>query len=176
MSKKDIVTNPETTGVVETTAIPVDENAILAYLIKKEDGYHIEDLDGNVDVVCKLTADKEWILFTKNAANRKCASVKSVEKFFTENPDGKIGLKYKATRTIGSTGPKLPNEKLISYLPEAEQEEYRAIIARAIAARDAEKNRPLTPLEKAKIARDKAMARLNKVNEELAALEAEMNS
>ena len=173
MSKKDIVTNPETAEVEAVATAPVDETIDLAFVVKKEDGYHVEDLDGNLGEVCtKMTSDG-YLILTPNAANRKCINFEKTEKFFAENPNGKIGLKFKATRTVGSTGPKLPNEKLISYLPEAEQEEYRAIIARAIAARDAEKNRPLTEREKAEKALKAAQDKIAKLEAELAAMTTE---
>lgn len=162
----------ETTKNVVDTTMPVTDDQAMAYLVKLEDGYHIEDLDGNIGEVCKFSKDGTRIMFTPNASNRKETMVKVAEPFFAKNPDGKIALTYKATRTIGSTGPKLPNDKLISYLPEAEQEEYRAIIARAIAARDAEKNRPLTEREMAEKALEKAKAKLAKLEAELAALNA----
>ena len=173
MSKKDIVTNPETADVEAVTTAPVDETVDLAFVVMKEGGIHVEDLDGNLGDVCTKVSADGYLYLTPNAANRKVINYEKTMKFFDENPDGKIGLKYKATRTIGSTGPKLPNEKLISYLPEAEQEEYRAIIARAIAAREAEKNRPLTEREKVEKALKAAEAKLAKLEAELAAMTTE---
>jgi hypothetical protein len=164
----------ETTKNVVDTTIPATDDQAMAYLVKLEDGYHIEDLDGNIGEVCKFSKDGTRIMFTPNASNRKETMVKVAEPFFAKNPDGKIALTYKATRVLGegAYSTKLPNEKLISYLPEAEQEEYRAIIARAIAARDAEKNRPLTEREKAEKALEAAKAKLAKLEAELAALNA----
>lgn len=155
--------NIDNTEVVETAVTPT-EGDIKAYLVKKEDGYHVESLDGTLGEVCKIDKN-DCIMLTPNEANRQWFNRAKADKLF--ETEEKIGLAYKATRTIGSTGPKLPNEKLISYLPEAEQEEYRAIIARAIAARDAEKNRPMTEAEK-------KAKRLAKLKAELEALEAEV--
>ena len=81
-----------------------------------------------------------------------------------------MALLYKATRVMGegtSRSTKLPNEKLIAYLSEAEQEEYKAIIARAIAARDAEreanKKKPMTEAEKAQAKVTKIIAQLKEM-------------
>lgn len=143
--------------IVEEVTHNPDE--VLAYVVKLEDGYHVMDLDGNVGPVCtKRTADG-YIILTPNAANRKNVNEKNADKFFAENPDGKIELTYKATRKVGTAGPKMPNAKLISYLSEEEQEEYKAIIARAIAARDADKKKPMTELEKAQAAAERAKAK-----------------
>ena len=162
MSKttKDVVENVDV-----SIAEPVVDNEPKAYLVKKEDGYHIEDLDGNLGEVCKLSKDGTRIIFTPNESNRKEKMVKVAEKFFAENgDDAKIVLTYKATRTLDgvSSSTKLPNEKLISYLPEAEQEEYKAIIARAIQARDAERanKAPKTDKEKAVAKVEKLIASL----------------
>lgn len=169
--KKNIVANEE----VSAETIVVNPDEVLAYVIKKEDGYHVMDLDGNLGDVCTKISSDGYLYLTPNAANRKVINFAKTEAFFAENPDGRIELKYKVTRTIGSAGPSLPNAKLISYLPEAEQEEYRAIIARAIAARDAEKNKPLTEKEKAEKALAKAKAKLEALKAQLAELESTEN-
>ena len=162
MSKKttnDVVETVDTS--IETSAIPVDTTEPAAYLVKEDDGYHVEDLNGNLSDSCSITKDGEWIILPENASNRKCVKVSVAERNIADTT--KMPLYYKATRVLGSTGgtsTKLPNEKLIAYLPEAEQEEYRAIIARAIQARDAEreanKKKPMTEAEK-------AMAKVNKI-------------
>ena len=132
---------------------------VLAYVVKRDDGYHVIDcLTGEEGPVCNRRTADGYIILTANSSNRKCVNEKNAEKFFAENPDGKIELKYKGTRTIGASGPKLPNAKLIAYLSEEEQNEYKDIIARAIAARDADKSKPKTELEK-------AQARLAKAKE-----------
>lgn len=167
-TKNDVV---ETVDTSIETSTPVVDKEPKAYLVKKEDGYHIEDLEGNLSDVCKLVDKDQWIVFPVNASNRKCVKVTVAEKFFAENgDDAKMALLYKATRTMGegtSRSTKLPNEKLISYLPEAEQEEYKAIIARAIAARDADreanKKKPMTETEKAQAKVTKIMAQLKEM-------------
>ena len=77
--------------------------------------------------------------------------------------DGFIALTYKATRTVGSVGKHLPNEKLIAYLPEELQNEYRAIIERALAAKEAAKKQPMSDLEKAQAKLAKAQAAYEKL-------------
>ena len=150
--------------------VTIDPTVVLAKVIKLEDGYHVVDQDGTVGPVCNRRTTDGYIILTPNASNRKCVNEKNAEKFFAENPDGFIPLYYKASRVIGSCGPKLPNAKLIAYLPEELQEEYKAIIARAIAARDADKKKPMTDLEKAKAKAEKARA----AYEALLALAADM--
>lgn len=149
-------------NAVETAEI-MDAETVYAYIVKREDGYHVIDFDGTEGPVCNRRTSDGYIVLTPNKSNRKCYNEKNAEAFFAENPDGMIELRYKATRVIGSTGPKMPNEKLISYLPEAEQEEYRAIIARAIEARDADKAKPKTEREKLEEKIAKAQAALAKL-------------
>ena len=79
-----------------------------------------------------------------------------------------MDLYYKATKTIGPVGTRLPNEKLISYLSAEDQAEYRAIIDRAIAAKNADKVQPKTELEKAQAKLLKAQAALEKLMAEAA--------
>ena len=153
----------ENIEVVETTEEIMDAETVYAQLVKKEDGYHVIDFDGTVGPVCNRRTSDGYIILTPNKSNRKCYNEKNAEKFFDENPDGAIDLYYKASRKIGSSGPRIPNEKLISYLPEAEQEEYRAIIARAIAAKDADKAKPMTEVEKAQAKLARAQAALDKL-------------
>jgi hypothetical protein len=144
----------------------IDPNEVLAKLVKREDGYHVIDHDGTEGPICnRMTADG-YIILTPNASNRKCVNKKNADAYFAEHPDGCIELTYKATRTIANSGPKMPNAKLISYLSEEEQEEYKAIIARAIAAKDADKKKPMTELEKAQAAFERAQAKLAKLMED----------
>ena len=123
------------------------EQEIMAKIVLEDDGFHVVDNDGTMGPVCKYCDEGDkTIVLTPNAANRKWANrAKALEAC---EKDGFFPLTYKATRTIGSTGTRLPNEKLIAYLPEELQEEYKAIIARAIEARDAAKAKPLTEKEK----------------------------
>lgn len=164
MSKKNIANE---TLENEVATEMVAEGTTMAYLVKKEDGYHVESLEGELGDVCKIDKN-DCIMLTPNAANRQWFNRTKADKMFDEGIE-KIELGFKATRKLGASGPKLPNEKLISYLPEAEQEEYRAIIARAIAARDAEKNKPKTEAEKKAERLAKLKARIEALEAEIAA-------
>jgi hypothetical protein len=140
---------------------------ILAKIVKRDDGYHVIDQDGTESEVLKITKDNVSLILPTNASNRKYYALKKVDEILATEPY--VGLTYKATRTLGSTGTRttyMPNAKLISYLPEEEQEEYKAIIARAIAAKDADKKKPMTELEKAQAAFERAQAKLAKLMED----------
>lgn len=163
MSKKNIA-NEILDNEVVNESVDVAEGTVMAYLVKEEDGYHVVSMDGTKGDVCKIDKN-DCIMLTPNEANRQWFNRAKADKIFDTGVD-KIELGFKATRTISSSGPKLPNEKLISYLPEAEQEEYRAIIARAIAARDADK-KPKTEAEKKADQLAKLKAKIAALEEEL---------
>lgn len=145
-------------NIIETSEIEVlDPNTVYATIVKKDDGFHVVDFDGTEGPVCKFCDENDkTIVLTKNKANRQWFNRAKAEAEIAEK--GHVDLYYKATRKVGSTGPSLPNAKLIAYLDEADQAEYKAIIDRAIAAREADKKKPLTETEKieAKIAKLKA--------------------
>lgn len=134
---------------------------VLAKIVKREDGYHVIDQDGTEGPVCKLVDEGgKTIALTKNAANRFWANKAKADVEIEAN--GFFPLYYKASKKFGPAGSRstaMPNAKLISYLSEEEQEEYKAIIARAIAARDADKKKPMTELEKAQAAAERAKAK-----------------
>ena len=138
MSKKE-------TEIIEN----VTDNEAVASVVKVDGEYFVKDLaTGEIaETPCKICSDEMTLALTPNAANRKWIKIKAVEDAIAEG--GECLMTFKASKTYGSTGAKLPNAKLISYLSEEEQAEYKAIIDRAKEARDAEKNRPLTDLEKA---------------------------
>lgn len=133
--------------VAETVAY--DETTVLAHIVKDEDGYHVVDVEtGETGPSCKFCdANDKTIVLTPNRANRKWANRAKADEAIEK--DGFFPLTYKASKHFGPTGTKMPNEKLIKFLPEDLQHEYRAIIDRAIAAREAAKSKPLTELEKA---------------------------
>ena len=145
-------------NIIETSEIEVlDPNSVYATIVKKDDGFHVVDFDGTEGPVCKFCDENDkTIVLTKNKANRQWFNRAKAEAEIAEK--GHVDLYYKATRKIGANGPSLPNSKLIAYLDEADQAEYKAIIDRAIAAREADKKKPLTETEKieAKIAKLKA--------------------
>lgn len=123
------------------------EQEVLAKIVKLEDGYHVIDNDGNIGPVCDKVTTDGYLTLSKNAANRKYYNYKNLEKHFSES-DEPIGLCYKESKHFGSLGTKLPHEKLIAYLSEEDQAEYRAIIDRARAAKAADVKKPLTEKEK----------------------------
>ena len=140
----------------------VNQEDVLCKVIREDDNYYVVDC-ATGEKSEPLTISKDGIAFKlpENAANRTWLNVKNA--VATIDTDGYVGLTYKATKTIGSVTHRLPNEKLIAYLSPEEQEEYKAIIARAIAARDAAKAQPKTELEKAKEKADKAQAAYEKL-------------
>lgn len=158
MSKKELDQIVDEPIVDEVTYAP-DE--ILAKIIKQDDGYHVVDLDGTVGPVCKLVDEGgKTIALTKNTANRWWANKAKADAAI--DADGFFPLYYKASKKFGPAGSRataMPNAKLISYLSEEEQEEYKAIIARAMAAKEADKKKPMTELEKAKAAAERAKAK-----------------
>jgi hypothetical protein len=145
---KDVIENA--VDVVESTNVDevFDPNTVYAKIIKEDDGYHVVDFDGTVGPVCKLVDENDrTIALTKNKSNRQYFNRAKAEAEIAEK--GFVELYYKATKHIGSVGTRVPNEKLISYLPKELQDEYHAIIARAIEAKNADKKQPMTEREKA---------------------------
>ena len=137
---------------------------ILARIIKQDDGFHVVDQDGTIGDVCKLTDEGDkTIVLTPNASNRKYYNKAKAEAAIEQ--DGYCGLTRKDTIKISSVT-RTPNAKLISYLPQELQDEYNAIIARAIEAKNADKKKPLTE-------REKLEAKIAKMKEQLAAMQSE---
>lgn len=136
------------TSLVDTQDEVMDPNTVYAYIVKDDGNYHVEALDGTVGPTCKLVDEGDrTIALTPNKSNRKWYNRKKADELIASS--GKCPLYYKESKHFDSTGTAhLPNEKLIAYLSEEEQAEYKAIIDRAIAAREAERNRPLTEEEK----------------------------
>lgn len=144
---------------------------IIVKIVKDVDGdFHVIDADGVTGPKCKIIEDGRTIALTKNQANRQYCAVAKANAGI--EADGCFVLTVRTTepRKLGPANSKMPNAKLISYLPEELQEEYKAIIAKAIAARDAEMNRPLTEREKAERALEKAKAQIAKLKAQLEAL------
>lgn len=155
MSNKN--TNIENIETPETVEV-FDPNTVYATIVKKDDGFHVVDFDGTEGPVCKFCDENDkTIVLTKNKSNRQWFNRAKAEAEIAEK--GHVDLYYKATRKIGEVSRNtMPNAKLISYLSEEDQAEYKAIMDRAIAARDADKKKPMSDKEKiqAKIAKLKA--------------------
>ena len=148
--------------------LTVNENEeVLAKIIKLDEGkYAVEDADG-VKEITKTSKDGAFAL-PKNASNRQWIRISLVEEAFAGGAEY-IPLTYKATKHIGSTGSRIPNAKLIEYLNEEEKAEYLAIIEKAKAAMEADKEKPMTEEEKlkAKIAKyQEALAKLKEAQAE----------
>jgi hypothetical protein len=156
----------EKNEVVETANTPDTPNVVDVKIVFKEDGDYIVD-NGVETGPLEITKDQLCYILPVNSANRKWFSLKKIEAAKTAGQT-EIELAYKASRTIGSCAQRMPNEKLISYLPEAEQAEYKAIIERAMKARDDAKAKPMTELEKAQAKLAKAQAALAKLQAEAA--------
>ena len=137
------------------------EEVVDVKIVFCEDGDYIVD-SGVKTGPLEITKDGLCYILPVNAANRKWFSLKKIEAAKAANQT-EIVLDYKASRAAGSCSQKMPNEKLISYLPEAEQAEYKAIIERAMKARDDAKAKPMTELEKAKAKVEKTQAALAKL-------------
>ena len=156
---ENITTTPE-------VEVVMDPEVVYATIVKRDDGYHVIDHDGTEGPVCKIVDEGKTIALTKNMSNRQWFNIARAEAEIAEK--GHVDLYYKGTKKLGSTGTRIPNEKLISYLPEELQNEYKAIIARAIEAKNADKPKPMTELEKAKAKLEKAKAALAKLEAEAA--------
>lgn len=141
------------------------ENIIDVKLVFDEAGDYLLDNGERKEV----TVSKDGLAYVlpENSANRTFIAFTKLNKL-KESGATELVLQYRPTRTIGPVGSKLPNENLIAYLSPEEQEEYKAIVARAIEARNAAKAQPLTSVEKieAKIAKLKEqLAELSKLSE-----------
>lgn len=158
----EVETTSESTNIVEEV---MDPETVCAKIIKEDDGFHVVDFDGSIGPVCKLCDEgNKTIVLTKNKSNRQWYNVAKAEKEIAEN--GYCALYFKGAKKLGPSTSRIPNEALIKYLPEEEQAEYKAIIARAMAAKEADKKKPMTE-------REKLEAKIAKAKEALAKLEAE---
>lgn len=126
-----------------------------AYLVKEDDGVYLVDNGVKSEQPLPITKDGICYKLPTNSSNRVWYNIKKADKEF-EASNNEIYLPYKASIKIGSTGTKMPNEKLIAYLDEADRAEYEAIVGRAREAMAADKAKPMTELEKAQAKAEKA--------------------
>ena len=130
------------------------------------------DLATNEPVECKNWFEKsknKWhIVLKENSANRKYIAH---NEFNTkaENDEYIVEDKTTGPRSLGTSQ---PDKALAPFMTEDEKADYDAIIARAIARREAEKNRPLSDEEKLEKQIKALQARLAKRKAEEAAAEA----
>ena len=143
-----------------TNETEVTTNEFLAYVENIDGVYWVRDAaTGELsDKPCKICSDDKTIALTPNASNRKWIKIAEVEGKLAN--DGKCGLVYKASHPIGPVGSRLPNAKLVEYLSDEDKATYTAIIERARAAMEADKKKPLTELEKAQKALERAQAKI----------------
>lgn len=132
-----------------------------AKIVKNGEDYVLVEADGTEHVLTQKVDDGATFALPKNCSNRKYFNIARIDAAIEK--DGFVVLTYKASRTIGTVGKHIPNEKLIAYLPEDLQNEYRAIIERAIKAREDAKAKPMTDLEKAQAKLEKAKAAYEKL-------------
>lgn len=146
--------------------VDVDVNAIVK-IVKDDEGYHCVQPDGTSYGPLKIIEEGRTLVLPKNPANRQYCAVKKADEGIAENGEFILTVRTTPKKDVSTYSTKLPNEKLIAYLPEAEQEEYKAIIARAIAARDADreanKKKPMTETEKAQAKVTKLVAKLKEM-------------
>lgn len=147
--------------------VEYDADEILCEIIKEGDDYFLVDLESNEkSEPLKISSDGVAFVLPANRANRKWATINKVNA--TLDKGERFTMTYKATKKFGPIGNKLPHEKLIAYLSEEDQAEYRAIIARAQEAKAADKAQPKSELEKAKEKLARAQAALDKLMQEAA--------
>lgn len=116
----------------------VDENPVFEAI----------DLETNETVTAKNWFEKsknKWhVVLGPNSANRKYIAH---NEFFAKAENDVYIVEDKTTgpRVLGTSE---PDKKLVPYMTDEDREAYEAIIARAKANRDAQKNKPLTEEEK----------------------------
>ena len=148
---------------VENEVTEITEGTYLADLVKLDDGYHVFDLDGNDCGLCKVVEEGKTLSLPANPSNRQWFNVAKANAAIES--DGKVQLLYKASKKFGPKGTTLPDAKLVAYLSEEEQAEYKAIIDRAREAMAADKAQPVSELDKLK-------AKLSKLQDKIASYNA----
>lgn len=123
-------------------------------------GYEVVTIDDNGVETCQaidnITHDGISLILPENPSNRKFWAIKRLG----EEP---IELTYKASKTFGPrTNSGEPRKKLEDYMTDEEKATIADILAKAKARREeANKKVPLTELEKAQRAYERALAKLN---------------
>lgn len=136
---------------------------ILAKITMDNGEFFVENIDDGVKhgPLKFCDAEDKTIVLVKNNANRWWANRKKVTEACEK--EGFYGLEFKESKKIGPVSRKIPNEKLIAYMPEDVQTEYLAIIERATKRMEDEKAKPLTELEKAQAAARRANEKYEKL-------------
>ncbi len=135
-----------------------ETNQYLAKITMNEKGeFFVENLEGDTTKSGPLKfcdENDKTIVLTKNDSNRWWANRAKVTAACEK--DGAYPLVYKESKHFGTPTAKTPNQKLIEYLSEEEKKEYLEIIERAKKAMEEAKAKPVSELDKAKIAAAKA--------------------
>lgn len=126
-------------------------------------GYEVVTIDDNGIETCQAI-DKTYpgepftLVLPVNASNRKFFNSKKVDA-----AGGEIELTYKESKTFGPrTNSGEPRKKLDDYMTDEEKATIADILAKAKARREeANKKVPMTELEKAQRAYERALAKLN---------------
>lgn len=138
-----------------------------AKIIREGDTYFLVDGE-SADIKTELHTYKNeefTLVLPENSSNRKWFNSKKADAAIAEQ--GECPLTYKPARTLsGPRTHKMPNERLIAYLPEDLQAEYRAIVERAFAAMDADRATKKAPASD----KDKLLAKMAKLKADLMAL------
>lgn len=169
---------------VTTTAPVVDYDPAKVYariVIRDNGAYLIDETHGEQGPLAITKAGDAYIL-PENDSNRKWWNCKRAEALIAEL--GYVPLYYKPTKVLGPSSTHMPNEKLVmKWLSEEELVEYRAIVNRAITARDAARSSntktPVDEITKTKISILKSQIKLAEMQDDTATVEtltAELNA
>lgn len=147
----------------ETNGLVVGQT--YAKIVKDDEGnYYVIDENGQ-GPACKFCEENDkTIVLTPNLAKRQFFSRAKADKEIAEK--GYAELTYRTLREPGTQTRRLPNEKLIAYLPEDLQKEYKALVAKAfdaMAAAKAAAKAPKSDIEKAQERLNKAKALYEKL-------------
>lgn len=141
--------------------IIAQNDEVLAQIIRENGEFFVIDQDSEKKGPCKFCdADDKTIVLPKNASNRQWYNRAKADRLIDET--GYAPLYYKVSKTFGPRGDTVPNAKLIAYLSEEEQAEFKAIVARAKEAKAEADAKPLTELEKAQAKMERAKAAYEK--------------
>ena len=149
---------------VMVAGVDYDPNKVYAKIIRDDNGdFHIEDEDGTVGPVLKFYEENgKTIGLTKNAANRRYFS--KAKAIAIINEKGYVPLHYKPDKPAGTLGIKhFPYDKWLCYLDEDEQNEIKALYAKALEAKAADKKAPKSDVEKLQDKIAKAQAALDRL-------------
>lgn len=129
-----------------------------------QDGPIFEAIDQKTEeaVTCKNWFEKsknKWhIVLGANSANRKYIAHNEFFAKKNENDEYIVEDKTTGPRKLGTSQ---PDRKLVPYMTEEDKKNYDAIIARALANREAQKNIPMTEEEKLEAQIAKLQAKLD---------------